>query len=457
MRLRSSSGSVPARRRIAFSSPWRSLASSPRPRRSARLLCVIDDAQWFDRAFVQASGLVARRLLAEPMAFLFAARETTNAFAGLPELLIEGLDEAEARKLLALVIPGRLDDRVADELCCRGTRQPAGAARLHVGFRPRSWRAGSGCRQRCRVKAGSSRPSCGGWRPYRRTPSGCCWSRRLSRSVIRRCCGARPSGSRSRVGARPGGVGRADRDRRPRALSPSARALRGPPGGTGGAAAAGASGVGRGHRCRDRSRSARLAPRPGNHRPGRVRRRRIGAGGRSGGGTGRSGRRCRFPPARRRADTRAAALRRAGACGGADQVPRGRARRGSRSARHRRDRRCRRLRACPRAPAACSYRVRVETWKRRAVAPAEGGPVARSSRPAARARHLPGRLGRRAVRWTPGTRCQRPRGSASSPRHAVVPPASARRVSAPARARSGDHRWTFRCSAGAEAGAAGVA
>src|SRR4051812_40572788 len=59
------------------------------------LLCVVDDAQWLDRASAQALGFVARRLLAEPVALLFAAREPTDASAGLPELLIEGLDDAE--------------------------------------------------------------------------------------------------------------------------------------------------------------------------------------------------------------------------------------------------------------------------------------------------------------------------------------------------------------------------
>src|SRR3954467_3362670 len=68
------------------------------------LLCVIDDAQWLDRASAQALGFVARRLLAEPIVLLFAAREMTDAFADLPELLIEGLEDAEARTLLAWVI-----------------------------------------------------------------------------------------------------------------------------------------------------------------------------------------------------------------------------------------------------------------------------------------------------------------------------------------------------------------
>src|SRR6516165_1327769 len=39
------------------------------------LLCVIDDAQWLDRASAQALGFVARRLLAEPAALVVAARE----------------------------------------------------------------------------------------------------------------------------------------------------------------------------------------------------------------------------------------------------------------------------------------------------------------------------------------------------------------------------------------------
>src|SRR3954449_13291256 len=88
------------------------------------LLCVIDDAQWLDRASAQVLAFVARRLLAEPVALLFAARQTTQAFADLPELLIEGLDEAEAFKLLASVIPSPLDDRLADQLVAEAHGNP---------------------------------------------------------------------------------------------------------------------------------------------------------------------------------------------------------------------------------------------------------------------------------------------------------------------------------------------
>src|SRR4051794_6825517 len=55
-------------------------ASEERP-----LLCVIDDAQWLDRASASALDFVARRLLAEKIAFLFAARERGDVPARVPE------------------------------------------------------------------------------------------------------------------------------------------------------------------------------------------------------------------------------------------------------------------------------------------------------------------------------------------------------------------------------------
>ena len=106
-------------------------------------LCVIDDAQWLDRASAQALVFVARRLLAEGVVMLFAAREPGEEFAGLPELVVEGLGEADARELLRAAVPGLLDDRVARQLVeeTRGNplallELPRGlsAARLAAGF-----------------------------------------------------------------------------------------------------------------------------------------------------------------------------------------------------------------------------------------------------------------------------------------------------------------------------------
>src|SRR5947209_10605622 len=74
------------------------------------LVCIIDDAQWLDQVSVQTLSFVARRLLAEPVALVFAARDGgAAALAGLPELAINGLSDGEARELLSSVIPGRID------------------------------------------------------------------------------------------------------------------------------------------------------------------------------------------------------------------------------------------------------------------------------------------------------------------------------------------------------------
>ncbi|MCW2984376.1 MAG: LuxR family transcriptional regulator, partial [Conexibacter sp.] len=98
------------------------------------LLCVIDDAHWLDRASAQVLGFVARRLRAEPVVLLLAARETPDAFADVPELLVEGLDDGEARKLLASVIAGRLDDRVADQLVAEARGNPLALIELPRGL-----------------------------------------------------------------------------------------------------------------------------------------------------------------------------------------------------------------------------------------------------------------------------------------------------------------------------------
>ena len=80
------------------------------------LLCVIDDAQWLDRVSAQVLGFIARRLLAEPVALVVAAREPGDEFSGLPELLVGGLHAGDARELLCSVAQGRLDERVQDRI-----------------------------------------------------------------------------------------------------------------------------------------------------------------------------------------------------------------------------------------------------------------------------------------------------------------------------------------------------
>ena len=90
------------------------------------LLCVIDDAQWLDQVSVQTLGFVARRLLADPVALVFAARTTGGqVLAGLPELMIGGLSDVDTRELLDSVVLGRIDER-----CETGSSQRRVAFRL---------------------------------------------------------------------------------------------------------------------------------------------------------------------------------------------------------------------------------------------------------------------------------------------------------------------------------------
>jgi DNA-binding CsgD family transcriptional regulator len=100
------------------------------------LLCFVDDAQWLDAASAQVLGFVARRLLAESLAIVFAMRDVTDDrdFVGLPELLLAGLDQEDARLLLATATPGRLDERVRDRIVAETRGNPLALLELPRGF-----------------------------------------------------------------------------------------------------------------------------------------------------------------------------------------------------------------------------------------------------------------------------------------------------------------------------------
>jgi len=90
------------------------------------LLCLIDDAQFVDAASVQVLAFVARRLVAESVALLFAVREPAEmqAFQDLPHTRVGGLNTRDARTLLAAVVPGRLDARVRDRIVAETRGNP---------------------------------------------------------------------------------------------------------------------------------------------------------------------------------------------------------------------------------------------------------------------------------------------------------------------------------------------
>jgi DNA-binding CsgD family transcriptional regulator/tetratricopeptide (TPR) repeat protein len=82
------------------------------------LLCVVDDAHWLDEATSQVLGFVGRRLLAESVVLIVAVREpfARRLFPDLPDLTLRGLDDDEARALLAATVTRRLDERIRDRL-----------------------------------------------------------------------------------------------------------------------------------------------------------------------------------------------------------------------------------------------------------------------------------------------------------------------------------------------------
>jgi DNA-binding CsgD family transcriptional regulator len=90
------------------------------------LLCLVDDAQWLDAASGLILGFVARRLLAESVAIVVAVREPSarHDFDGLPDLLLRGLTNEDARTLLMRAVPGPLDDRVGDRIVAETRGNP---------------------------------------------------------------------------------------------------------------------------------------------------------------------------------------------------------------------------------------------------------------------------------------------------------------------------------------------
>jgi AAA ATPase domain len=106
-----------------------SAAAEDRP-----LLCVIDDAQWLDRASAQVLAFAARRLLAEPVGLIFAAREPGEQFGGLADLEVRGLPEQDAHTLLQSVVRFRLDKQVRDRILAETDGNPLALLELPRGL-----------------------------------------------------------------------------------------------------------------------------------------------------------------------------------------------------------------------------------------------------------------------------------------------------------------------------------
>jgi DNA-binding CsgD family transcriptional regulator len=98
------------------------------------LLCVVDDAQWLDRASALTLAFVARRLLAERVGLVFAAREPGLELRHVDGLDVGGLRDGDARALLRSTLRFKLDERVVDRIIAEMRGNPLALLELPRGL-----------------------------------------------------------------------------------------------------------------------------------------------------------------------------------------------------------------------------------------------------------------------------------------------------------------------------------
>jgi DNA-binding CsgD family transcriptional regulator len=110
------------------------------------LVCIVDDAQWLDLVSAQTLAFVARRLLAERVGLVFGLRESGDEqmLEGLPELVVEGLGDADARALLESAVPGPVDARVRRRILDETRGNPLALIELPRGLTPAELAGGFG-------------------------------------------------------------------------------------------------------------------------------------------------------------------------------------------------------------------------------------------------------------------------------------------------------------------------
>src|SRR6202008_2350745 len=118
------------------------------------LMCVIDDQQWLDRASAQVLGFVARRLAAESVGLVFAARVPTSDVAGLPQLSVQGLGPADARALLDTEVAVPLNGWVRDQLVAETRGNPLALLEWPRALTTQQWAGGFGLPAAVRLPGG---------------------------------------------------------------------------------------------------------------------------------------------------------------------------------------------------------------------------------------------------------------------------------------------------------------
>jgi DNA-binding CsgD family transcriptional regulator/tetratricopeptide (TPR) repeat protein len=100
------------------------------------VICLVDDEQWLDSASTQVLAFVARRLGAESVGLIFAARAPSDELSGLPELKVDGLAVQEAHALLDSVLTGPVDPHVREQIVTETRGNPLALLELTRGVTP---------------------------------------------------------------------------------------------------------------------------------------------------------------------------------------------------------------------------------------------------------------------------------------------------------------------------------
>jgi DNA-binding CsgD family transcriptional regulator len=100
------------------------------------LLCMIDDAHWLDTESAQVLGFVARRLCADRIGLIAAVGEPASqqVFEQLPTITVDGLPDAEARKLLSSVAGGTLNPQAVDRILADTRNNPLALVELGTQY-----------------------------------------------------------------------------------------------------------------------------------------------------------------------------------------------------------------------------------------------------------------------------------------------------------------------------------
>jgi len=117
------------------------------------VLAVVDDAHWLDEASAAALPLAARRLQAERVALLFAARDGEAYGFDVPDLstvVLGGVAGAAAHALLSARAGGPVDPAVCDRLVAGTGGNPLALGELAGALTVDQLAGGRRCPHRCR-------------------------------------------------------------------------------------------------------------------------------------------------------------------------------------------------------------------------------------------------------------------------------------------------------------------